>query len=87
MVFCFGLLHGLGFAGVLSEIGVSTAYFVTALLSFNVGVELGQLAVIAGCFAIFGPFRRAPWYRSRITVPASALIGLIGAYWFFQRIL
>jgi len=86
VVFCFGLLHGLGFAGVLSEIGVSSTYFVTALLSFNVGVELGQLTVIAGCFLVFGGFRSKPWYRSAITVPASVVIALVGAYWFFERI-
>lgn len=86
VVFCFGLLHGLGFAGVLSEIGVSTTFFVTALLSFNFGVELGQLAVIALCFAVFGWFRRESWYRSMMTVPASITIGLIGLYWFFQRV-
>jgi hydrogenase/urease accessory protein HupE len=87
VVFCFGLLHGLGFAGVLSEIGVSTAYFVTALLSFNLGVELGQLAVIAGCFIMFGWFRNKPWYRSAITIPASVVIGFVGAYWFVERVL
>lgn len=86
VVFCFGLLHGLGFAGVLSEIGVSTAHFVAALLSFNVGVELGQLAVIACCFVFFGPFRGRPWYRRAVVVPASALIGITGAYWFVQRV-
>lgn len=50
VVLCFGLLHGLGFAGVLEEVGLSANHFVTGLLAFNVGVELGQLAVIAVCF-------------------------------------
>ncbi len=86
VVFCFGLLHGLGFAGVLSDVGVSSTYFITALLAFNIGVELGQLAVIAGCFVVFGWFRHQPWYRAVVTIPASAVIGLIGAYWFVQRI-
>jgi hypothetical protein len=85
VVFCFGLLHGLGFAGVLLEIGVSSVHFFTALLSFNIGVELGQLTVIAGCFVVVGWFRQMPWYRSVITIAASAVIGLIGTYWIIER--
>jgi len=86
VVFAFGLLHGLGFAGVLGEIGMPQGQFVTALLSFNVGVELGQLTVIAACFLAVGLwFRDKPWYRSRITIPASLVIACIGAYWFVER--
>ena len=86
VVFAFGLLHGLGFAGVLGEIGMPSSQFFTALLSFNLGVEFGQLTVIAACFLIVGLwFRRKPWYRSRVTVPASVLIACIGAYWFVER--
>ncbi len=88
VVFCFGLLHGLGFAGVLSEIGIASGFFVTALIAFNVGVELGQLAVILICFLAVGFwFRHKPWYRGRITVPASIVIALIGLYWFVERVL
>jgi hydrogenase/urease accessory protein HupE len=87
VVFGFGLLHGLGFAGVLAEIGISSASFVTALVAFNVGVELGQVTVIAGCFLLVGLwFHDQPWYRSRVTIPASAVIAVIGAYWFVERI-
>ena len=58
LVFAFGLLHGLGFAGVLSELGLPRSEFLTALLSFNLGVEAGQLAVIALAFLLVGlPFR------------------------------
>jgi len=86
IVFGFGLLHGLGFAGVLTEIGISESYFVTALVSFNVGVELGQIAVILGCFVLVGLwFRGKSWYRAAITIPASAVVALIGAYWFMER--
>jgi hypothetical protein len=86
IVFGFGLLHGLGFAGVLSDIGISEEYFVTALASFNIGVELGQIAVILCCFLLVGLwFRNRSWYRSVITVPASAVIALVGAYWFVER--
>lgn len=86
VVFVFGLLHGMGFAGILSEIGISEGYFVTALAAFNIGVELGQLAVILGCLLVAGFwFRGRSWYRSLVTVPASAIIGVIGAYWFVER--
>jgi hypothetical protein len=87
VVFCFGLLHGLGFAGVLTEIGLSPTHFVTALVAFNVGVELGQLAVIALCFLAVGLwFQSKRWYRAAVTVPASLAIAVIGAYWFVERI-
>ncbi len=87
VVFGFGLLHGLGFAGVLEEIGVVQGRFVIDLIAFNVGVELGQLTVLAAAFLTVGLwFGKRPWYQSRIAVPASALIALVGAYWFVQRV-
>jgi hypothetical protein len=86
VVFCFGLLHGMGFAGVLREIGLPRSEFLTALLAFNVGVELGQLTVIFTAFLIVGlPFRNKPWYRRRVVVPGSLLIAAVGLYWFIQR--
>ena len=86
IVFGFGLLHGLGFAGVLTDIGLAPADFVTGLVAFNIGVELGQLAVIAACFLVAGLwFRHKDWYRSIITNPASVLIAAIGAWWFVER--
>jgi hydrogenase/urease accessory protein HupE len=87
LVFLFGLLHGLGFASVLTEIGLSSTNFVTSLIAFNVGVELGQLVVIAVCFAVVGFwFGKKDWYRSRITIPFSIVIAFIASYWFFERI-
>lgn len=87
IVFCFGLLHGMGFAGVLRELGLPRSEFLTALASFNVGVEAGQLAVISLAFLAVGIwFGRKPWYRAYITVPASALIALVGLYWTVQRV-
>jgi hypothetical protein len=87
VVFCFGLLHGLGFAGVLTEIGLSPAHFVSGLVGFNLGVELGQLTVIGLCFATVGFwFGAKDWYRKRISMPGSALIALVGCYWFFVRV-
>ncbi|MDU8926941.1 HupE/UreJ family protein [Alisedimentitalea sp. MJ-SS2] len=88
VVFGFGLLHGLGFASVLEEFGLPEAHFIPALLGFNVGVEFGQLTVIAIAFLLVGFwFRNRIWYRNRITVPASLLIAAIGAYWVVERTL
>jgi hypothetical protein len=87
VVFLFGLLHGLGFAGVLHEIGLPQGQLVAALISFNVGVELGQLAVVLIAFAVLGWFRHKAWYRRAVTIPLSALIALVGAYWTVQRLL
>lgn len=87
LVFVFGLVHGLGFAGVLEEIGLPKDRFIAALLGFNIGVEFGQLAVLGGCFLAVGFwFRNRGWYRTAITQPASAVIAAIAAYWFFERL-
>ena len=86
VVFGFGLLHGLGFAGVLNEIGLPRSEFVTALLSFNIGVELGQLAVIALAYLLIGVWwKTKDWYRARVVRPLSALIAVVGIYWMFER--
>lgn len=87
IVFGFGLLHGMGFAGVLSEIGLPRSEFIPALLAFNVGVEAGQLAVILAAFLLIGlPFRNRPWYRRFIVIPGSVMIAVIALYWFVERI-
>ena len=86
LVFCFGLLHGMGFAGVLSEIGLPPSEFLTALITFNVGVELGQLSVILLAFLALGWWRDADWYRSRIVIPLSVVISATGLYWTWERI-
>jgi hydrogenase/urease accessory protein HupE len=86
LVFVFGLLHGLGFAGVLSELGLPRSEFLPALVSFNLGVEAGQLTVICAAFLLIGfPFRHRAWYRSRVVVPASCLIAAVGLFWSVQR--
>lgn len=87
LVFAFGLLHGLGFASVLGDYGIASDRFAVALIGFNIGVEIGQLAVIAIAFAIVGWFIRKPWYRRVIAVPASLVIAAIGAWWVVERTL
>ncbi|MDZ4660067.1 MAG: HupE/UreJ family protein [Pseudomonadota bacterium] len=86
LVFIFGLLHGLGFAGVLSEIGLPENQFFISLLGFNVGVELGQISVLAVAFICLGWCIDRPWFRKRVVIPASVLIGLTGVYWTVARI-
>jgi hydrogenase/urease accessory protein HupE len=87
LVFAFGLLHGMGFAGALKELGLPRSEFLTALVTFNIGVEAGQLAVIAAAFGLVGwSFSKQLWYRSRIVVPASAAIACMAIYWTIQRI-
>jgi hypothetical protein len=84
LVFAFGLLHGLGFAGVLRDLGGD---FVTALLAFNAGVELGQLAVIAIAWLLVVRWsRERTWYRRRVLVPASLAIAGMGLFWTIARV-
>jgi len=86
LAFLFGLLHGLGFAGALSEIGLPAGDVPLALLTFNAGVELGQLAFVAVAAAVFELVRRClprrPWM---VVVPAYG-IGTLAAFWCFERI-
>jgi len=86
LVFTFGLLHGLGFAGVLRELGLPRDEFLTGLLTFNLGVEGGQLTVIAVAMLLVWPFVQRGWYRHRVVIPASLVIAAIGIYWFWIRV-
>ena len=86
VVFGFGLVHGMGFAEVFRDAGLSGRGLVAALLSFNVGVELGQLSVIAMALLAVGWFRSDPRYRPRVVVPCSLLIALVALFWTAQRI-
>ncbi|MGB5252234.1 MAG: HupE/UreJ family protein [Sedimenticolaceae bacterium] len=87
LVFAFGLLHGLGFASMLADFGMPENAFATALISFNVGVELGQLAVVALAFLTVGLwFGNRPDYRRLVVIPGSLLIAAVGLYWTWQRL-
>jgi HupE / UreJ protein len=87
LVFAFGLLHGMGFAGALKQLALPRSEFLTALLTFNIGVEAGQLAVIGVAFLLVGwHWRARVWYRSRIVVPASLLIAGTAVYWTLERL-
>jgi HupE / UreJ protein len=87
LVFLFGLVHGMGFASSLNEIGLPNGKFFTSILAFNLGVELGQMAVIAAVFALLViPFKNKPCFRKRVVYGLSACIALVAAYWVVQRV-
>jgi hydrogenase/urease accessory protein HupE len=87
IVFLFGLIHGLGFAGVLNEIGLPPDRFYTSLLFFNVGVELGQVAVVLLIyFLLIKPFGQKLTYQKRVVLPLSLLISIIACYWIAERL-
>jgi len=88
IVFGFGLIHGMGFASVLTGLGLPRRHYIGSLISFNVGVELGQVTVILLCWLLVGRWAAGrPWYRARVVVPVSAAIGLLAAYWTVERLL
>jgi hypothetical protein len=87
MVFLFGMVHGMGFAGALAELGIPRYSFATALISFNIGVELGQLTIITALYVLLSrQFSEKPWYRKTIVVPANALIAIAAACLTIERI-
>jgi len=88
IVFLFGLVHGLGFAGSLQGMGLPQHAYLISLLNFNLGVELGQVAVILiFYFLVARWFRYRSYYRKAIVIPLSAMIGLVAAYWTVERII
>jgi hypothetical protein len=85
VAFLFGLVHGLGFAGALKEIGLPQKHLSVALLTFNLGVELGQLLVVGIAFALYRTLARSPKF-ARARQPALYAIGSVAAYWSISRI-
>ena len=90
VVFAFGLIHGMGFAGFFGSLGLPDGQFWSALIGFNIGVEIGQLSVVALAALLLWPLRHRiseALYRKAVVWPASGLIGFIGAYWAIERVL
>ena len=85
VTFGFGLIHGFGFAGVLSELNLPTGQFALALLQFNVGLELGQLIVVIGVATLLFLMRERPKYRAWVVQGGSAAAILIGGLWLIER--
>ncbi len=86
VVTLFGLLHGLGFASALGDVRVPEDSFLLSLLMFNLGVEVGQLAVLAIAFVLVGWFRHWSAYQTRVAQPASVTIAGVGLYWLLKRL-
>lgn len=87
LVFGFGLLHGLGFATVLTEFGMPTDDFIAALVAFNVGVELGQVVIVlAAYFGVAYWFKSQELYQRVVVIPASLVIAAMGLFWFVERL-
>lgn len=87
VVFFFGLVHGMGFAEVFADAGLRGSGLITALFSFNLGVELGQLAVVGIALLAVGWFRKDQRYRKVVVVPVSAAIGVLALIWTVERVL
>lgn len=86
LVFAFGLLHGLGIADSFRDADIAAGSLASALIAFNIGVELGQLTVLAAALLLVGWFRGKPWYRNRVAIPASIAVGAMGCVWLVQRL-
>ncbi|MFP5041273.1 HupE/UreJ family protein [Parasediminibacterium sp. JCM 36343] len=88
LVFMFGLIHGMGFASSLNEIGLPRNKFALSILSFNVGVELGQISIIIAVFSLIViPFGKKPYYKKWVVYPLSSLIALVALFWTVQRVM
>lgn len=86
IIFAFGLLHGLGFASVLADVGLPPSQYALSLISFNIGVELGQLTVIALAFISLLPFRAKGWYQTKLVLALNIAIAIVASYWVIERI-
>ena len=85
LVFLFGLVHGLGFAGSFSTLHLPPGDFFRPLLLLNIGIELGQLSVVAGCVALTVWMWQRPWYTRAVIYPASSVIALMAMWWTIER--
>jgi hypothetical protein len=86
VAFCFGLIHGFGFASVLQDLGLPREALVLALVGFNLGVEVGQLAIVAVFLPLAFAARRTNFYRSGVLVGGSLLIACVAGVWLAERV-
>jgi hypothetical protein len=85
IAFCFGLIHGFGFASVLIDLGLPQGSLLLALVAFNLGVEVGQLVIVAFFLPLAYAARDTLFYRRAILVGGSSCVAMIAALWFVQR--
>lgn len=87
VAFFFGLVHGMGFASGLAEIGLPPEQLATAIIGFNVGVEAGHLLILFAAYLTLGWWRQRSWYRAYVAIPLSVLIAAIALVWFVERVM
>ena len=87
VAFGFGLIHGAGYASVLSDLGLPPITLALALLAFNAGVEGAQIAVAAVTLPVAFWLRRYRWMQWCVLVPGALLVALLGVLWFLERAL
>jgi hypothetical protein len=87
VAFAFGLIHGFGFASVLADLGLPQGALLLALVGFNLGVEAGQLAIVAAFLPLAYSLRRSWFYRRLVFAGGSAAIALVAAVWLVERAL
>lgn len=85
MAFCFGLLHGFGFASVLADLGLPQGALVLALVGFNLGVEVGQLSIVAVFLPIAFALRKTRFYQFGVLRIGSLLVAVLASWWLAQR--
>ena len=86
LIFLFGLIHGLAFAHTLQSMPTEADEWLPRLFGFNLGIELGQLLVVGGAALVARVWWKREWYRARVAVPASLIIGAAGLAWAFERL-
>lgn len=88
VVFFFGLVHGMGFASALNEVGLPRNNFFTSIIAFNVGVEIGQVVIILLVFGLLiAPFGKKLNFKKQFVYPLSIIIALIACYWTVERVM
>jgi hypothetical protein len=87
VAFAFGLIHGFGFASVLADLGLPQGALLLSLVGFNLGVEAGQLVIVAAFLPIAYALRRGWFYRRLVFAGGSAAIALVAAVWLAERAL
>lgn len=86
ITFLFGLLHGMGFAGALSELGLSQTYKISSIVAFNLGVEIGQVAIIFLLYPLLTRLRKTQVLQYRLVPALAVLIAVMGGYWIIERL-
>jgi hypothetical protein len=85
MAFTFGLIHGFGFASALADLGLPQGALALALVGFNLGVEVGQMAIVTAFVPIAFALRGTVFYRKWFMPIGSIIIAIVALYWFLQR--